>query len=1006
MRRDEGGGLMGRARLLARRGAAQRGLLALVLLLVAAVGAAVGATVASVQDAQTAIAREGLAGEGREAATLVVQTRLRPSESAAQAQDEAVRGTVRDLFAGAPYELRREVVPDTDSDDPFLRWTLAPDVAATGPEDLPVLAAGAQRLQPLLHDDEAVSERGVTVTGDLPERAAAARVAARAASAVTLVPLILLALVGVVAVAQVARLLAATREAEVRLLVARGASAAQVTAAATWEAAVVCALAAGVGVAGAGAWLAARGAPGGAGEAVGGVLGSAGAVAALAAVTLGVAAGLQARAAAAGRPAELSGRGRQAAAVGTVVLTLVAAGVTLWLLLRYGSPLVPTPDGGRTDPAAAAAPALALAAAAVVVVAALGPLSRGWAALASRSRGAVGVLIARQVARRLVVVAVPVALVVLAGGSVVLAATYAGTSERLRGDAAIVANGTDVRVVRADGAPVGADAVARLAGLDGALAAVPAMVVDADIDHRPVATLGLPAGPGTAGDVVRVPDGGTDPAATLSGLAGTSPFAAAPALPPGTEEVTLRVTGALTVGEVSATGPIGRELAWADLAEAARGDEFLAGALALLEGSEVALRVWLADAEGQVVPVEAGTLGYDLDGDGDPGTTDAGVLGPRASTHDLTIPLPPGLAAEGLDEGPRLVGLDVVAAGSESWVAQLDLRVDSLTADTGTGADPVVLDPADSLWAPASDLGPGDPGAAPEQAELGVSLALASRRPSVHRLLTSGAESDRVPVVVSRPLADLLDLEVGERTELPAGPVTLQGEVVRIVESVPGAGEAAAVLVDLDDLQAWFLNRVVSVPLPDQAWVGADAGTREGAGLRDLAAAVADVTQSGGPVVVTTSTVPPGRSDAAAPVRAAFGVAAAGAAVLAVVGVAAAAVASLRTRRPEVAVLRAVGVPPRTQGAGRAAELLAVGLAALVAGLVAGGALAAAVVPGLALETLTGVRVVPPVINAVAWSVVAVAGGLLVAGLGGVAVAIRARVVAQAHDAGYREEVR
>ncbi|MFC7877988.1 hypothetical protein, partial [Isoptericola sp. NPDC057391] len=388
---------MSRTRLLARRSGARRGLLVLVALLVATVAAALGTAVGAVRAAEADVVHEGLT-RGGVPAVVQVTTRLAPEADAA-AQDAALRRDVAALFAPVPYDLVREEVPDDDSDDPFVRWTLTPDVAATDTADLTVLAAGSDALLDTVLADDAVAVRGATVTGDLGERAADAADAAAAASAVALVPMLVLALAGGVAVAQVARLLAATRAGEVHLLVSRGASAAQLTAAAASEAAlvVVGGAAAGAGAGAGAAVLAGQGTP--AGSLAGALVPSAVATAAGALLVLVAVGGLQARAAAALRVADRSGRARRAAAWGTVALVLVAAGVTTWLLRRYGSPLVPTPDGGQTDPAAAAAPALVLAAAAVVAVALLGPLSRAWAAAAAGRPGPRG-RAARPVGRR------------------------------------------------------------------------------------------------------------------------------------------------------------------------------------------------------------------------------------------------------------------------------------------------------------------------------------------------------------------------------------------------------------------------------------------------------------------------------------------------------------------------------------------------------------------------------------------------------------------------------
>jgi ABC-type antimicrobial peptide transport system permease subunit len=142
------------------------------------------------------------------------------------------------------------------------------------------------------------------------------------------------------------------------------------------------------------------------------------------------------------------------------------------------------------------------------------------------------------------------------------------------------------------------------------------------------------------------------------------------------------------------------------------------------------------------------------------------------------------------------------------------------------------------------------------------------------------------------------------------------------------------------------------------------------------------------------------------PVRVSFWLAAAGATVLALAGVLAVAVATLRERRGEVIVLRAVGLGPVAQGRARAAELVAVGVVALAVGAVAGWAVARFTVGGLSAATLTGIDAVPP-----ARFVVETAGtGLvLVAALAGlvlVAIGVGGRVAAQARDTTYREEVR
>ncbi|HWV77549.1 MAG TPA: FtsX-like permease family protein [Isoptericola sp.] len=1006
---------MSRARLLARRSGARRGLLVLVALLVATVAAALGTAVGAVRTAETDIVHDGLT-RGGDPAVVAVTTRLAPEADAA-AQDAALRGDVEALFAPAPYELVREEVPDDDSDDPFVRWTLTPDVAATGTADLTVLATGADALLETVLADDAVAVRGATVTGDLGERAAAAAEAAAAAAAVALVPMLVLALAGAVSVGQVARLLAATRAAEVHLLVSRGASAGQLTAAGAAEATLVVLGGAAVGAGAAAAVLAAQGTPGG--VLAGTLAPSAVATAAGALLVLVAVGGLQARAAAALRVVDRSGRARRAATWGTVALVVVAAGVTTWLLRRYGSPLVPTPDGAQTDPAAAAAPALVLAAAAVVAVALLGPLSRAWAGATARRPGT-RVLAARQVARRLAVTAVPVVLVVVAAGSVVLASAYAGTGQQLRRAAATVAAGGDVRVVATKGTPGPA---ATYAALPGAAAAAPVRASEAVLDGVPLTTTGVP--PDRVAAVARGPHGQQGVDEIAAALDGTGPYADNPRLPAGTTGLSLHVTGQFFVVDEEATaeagtaGSGGEPASWDALVAATGPMASDRGGMLALEGSTVALTLWLADADGQLVPVGVEALDVDLDGDLDvdlDGDLDGGVdgeagqkhpIGPDERTLELRAEVPPApAAADGAPGSWTVVALDTQLPPSRSALTTLRLSVDELDATTDAGGTTAV-DVASVDWAPARD----DPRANAVfggREGSGLSLAIQADHeamPSPFRVMVGGSGRGPAPAVLSQDLAGLLDVAPGGTTELPLGEGgRLPVQVVGVVDVVPGSTHPGAAMVGLDAMQAASLRLAAVVPGARETWVRAAPG----ADVDRLAAAAEEAAGSvpvQGPVLVTTSSGEQG-SDAAGPVRQAFTVAALAAVALALVGVGAVSVAGVRERRGEVAVLRAVGLPPRAQGTSRATELAVVAAAALLAGLLAGWALAAATVPGLAAATLTGFAVVPVPAAAFAPAAALVPGVVLVVGLAAVALAVRAAVTGQARDGGYREEVR
>jgi ABC-type antimicrobial peptide transport system permease subunit len=117
-------------------------------------------------------------------------------------------------------------------------------------------------------------------------------------------------------------------------------------------------------------------------------------------------------------------------------------------------------------------------------------------------------------------------------------------------------------------------------------------------------------------------------------------------------------------------------------------------------------------------------------------------------------------------------------------------------------------------------------------------------------------------------------------------------------------------------------------------------------------------------------------------------------------------VATLRQRRGEVIVLRAVGLGPVVQARARSAELVSVGLVALTVGAAAGWWVARFVVGGLAAATLTGIDAAPPARFVLETGGTGLVLAAAVAGLVLVAAGVGARVAGQARDTTYREEVR
>ncbi|MBE1874213.1 FtsX-like permease family protein, partial [Myceligenerans pegani] len=676
-----------------------------------------------------------------------------------------------------------------------------------------------------------------------------------------------------------------------------------------------------------------------------------------------------------------------------VVLTLAAAAVCAQALARYGSPLVTTPSGTRTDPLAAAAPALLLVALAVAAMAVLGPATRAWAGLAARARGASGVLAARQVARRLVVYVVPVVLLALSGGAATLAGAYAGTARALSDDVSVLRNGADVRVVLPAGHEADAETRAAYAGADGVVTAMPVLTDEAHAGEIPLTLVAAPVA--DLGTVMRAPEGVSD----VGGLAAaTVPERPAIPLPGDARTVRLDVTAAVEATQLR------------------RIDGFEGEALGRVEeGMTYQATVLLVAPDGAAAQVGLPPMDLDLDGDGD-GTN---PVGDEPVTHELAARIPPSPEA-----GPwSVAAVDVAMPTDWSVETRNEVALDGLAVD----GSPVRLPDEWRVLSPTSGaLQPGGSGGGEEATGPVAEAELFGWNRAVPFRFLPGGSASPLPVVVTEHLARTLSLGVGDVLELSHRGVSADAEITATTDVVPGVLEPDVAVADAAALTAWRLGATAEPAVADEIWVaaggsggpgGASAGEPAGgpdgtgttavdttaAAVRETAAALRG--DDGAAATVST----PGYAvtvDAAAPVRVAFWLAAVGATALALVGVVVAAVAMLRQRRAEVIVLRAVGLGPTAQARARVTELVVVGAAAVVLGAVAGWGVARFAVGGLAQATLTGIDADVPTRFAVDGTGVAVVLGAALAGLGVVASLVGARVAAQARDTTYREEVR
>ncbi|MGD8149933.1 FtsX-like permease family protein [Ornithinimicrobium sp. Y1694] len=952
-------------------------------------------------------------------------------------------------------------------DTPLMRWTVQPDASRIQPGDLAHLASAAETLREDLRVDT-VNVRGVVADGDLAPTATAAATNLATASALGVIPLSVLVLVTMLAVVQLARLLATTREAQAGLLVARGATRTQVLVSTILEAAVVTVLGTALGALL--AWGVLQFVPAGDAQGPTilrvAVLTGIGLLIVLSAVAILQVRRLSA----AGQVTELSGRTRAATALATLILVIGAAAIAYWQLRRSGSPLVTAPDGTLgTDLVAGAAPALLLAAAAVVAMALLGPASRLIETLSRPTRAAAGHLAAAQVSRRLTVYAVPAVLTVLAVGATTVAGLYAGTSARLRDDLAAIAQGAPIKAdlippVATTEPGLVTPPPMTLADVPGIDRVSPVWV---DENGR-IADLQLPVTMSPVAQLAEVA-GGTDlvPVDALA-LPEAEAGSTGIAIPPGTRTVEITLDADLTISQetlqslqdsfdsyvAELTGesteedpqhvyvgdPIDREMA-EEVARSWIDSELERDAQEHTRRWEVEATFWdPASAQSSVtrstriemdipyVTVPEGapyTDGEIVPGGGSGTVTFTLPEGTEQHLQDLRLRIPtlpdnrftlaqPDLSlaiTARADDGTELLtgtqdwgSLEaatpdvvaereaVAAEEEEPWVEHHPDG--SMTMFSGTYV-PAELDTSTSTWSltgPSANVG-NEVTVAP-----GLTWIDQSSRPGDNPFPSArSAREIVVPVALTTQAAGAADLAVGDEAQIRAFGTQVRVEVAAVVPAIPGSLAPSAALVDRNAMALALAESDRALPYPQQIWATpqpdqADTAVGEIAGIRG----VSSVT---GPGSVTIT-------DATSAARLVFWVASAGAVLLAATGIAAVAATLLAGRRPEVAVLRALGMPPRAQGRSRALELGGVVVAAVLLGLAAGWAVSAGVVPALARSTTARDQIaldVPLLLEVGPWAALLGAGGLAVAA---VLLVQAGRVRHQALDNDYREEIR
>jgi hypothetical protein len=818
-------------------------------------------------------------------------------------------------------------------------WVAEPDTSDIPDGDLGPLAARITQEQQLILDSATLG--GLHVTTSLPTLLDGLASNLVVAHSLLLIGGLELLLLAVAALVLAVRLLAGERQTEAALFWARGGARWQLASLSAAEAVLLAVIAVGGGVA-AGGWLA-------------GLLAGAGPLRAAALRTSPVpaAAWWAATATAAACVAVMLGsalrppspgtawtrRGRQSATSGLaeagidVALVLVAA-LAVWELRRY-SAVTPSASGTLgVDPVLAVAPVLALAGGTAAVVRVLPMTARVCDRLAGRGRRLAVALACWQVSRQPLRQAGAALLVVLAVATGMLALSQHQSWLRSARDQAAFQAGAQVRV----DTPLPVSPAQA-----GAMAAAPQVR-----DAMPVAQLGYGnVGEALALDAARAarivllrPDLSPLPAAALFRL--ITPGAASPGVMIPGRPARVQLTASL--------GP------------------------ATLRLAPAAVTLSVQDADGDVYALPAGSLTADgrthgLIADITPTRTAVYPLRLLAVTLDYALPRAPtarralftvhGVAASAAASGPFGAPL---AAGPAlaGWTATVSSEtLAGLRQSPGSTVGRSLLPQAVSWRAAALSF---DPGYGQAYSPNGPSSPI----PGQLTLIAAMNQPPAIPGLATRAYLSAAGVTIGSIVPITVTGVSVAVRIVAAVTAFPTVSAAGGgVIVDLAALQDALAARSLG-PVPVSEWwlatagqplAGRPAGGHPPAGLPP--GAVVTV-----PGQIAASLL--GDPLSAAPQQALLAIAA-GAAVLGAAGFCVSIAASVRERRPQSALLSALGVSPAAQARHLCLEQLMLGVPSAVAGLAFGAVLAWLLVPAVTLTT-GAVPPVPPALTELAWS--------------------------------------
>jgi hypothetical protein len=909
-------------------------------------------------------------------------------------------------------------------------WVVIPDTARIPEGGLGAVAAGVQAQQRALQNP-AGPLGGLRVSTSLPAVLRGVASDLVVARSLILIGALELLILGGAALIAAARLLAERREAELSLLAARGGARWQLARNGAAEALILAALAAVAGTAAGGplAWLLARGSPlSPPGQRVSSTPAIVWLVLVAGAVlATGIALIPVLRPQLPGLARVRRGRGAvisRVARAGADVALIALAALAVWQLREYSTVARSAQGTLGVDPVLVVAPALALVAGTAVLLRLLPLAARAGDRLAPRRRTVPGALAIWQFSRRPIRQAGPALLVVLAVATGTLALSQHQTWVSSAQDQADFRAGAQVRVdTPLPASPAQARAIAAAPGVRAAMpvARIPedlgAQAVALDASQGPRTALlpaDLSAGPARALFARITPS--AVPGALLPGRQGRYVMTASlgPAslhLSPAT--VTAWVQDAdgdtypLTAGPFPADGRphrlplnLGRGVLFpARLVAVAVGYTIpvrplahdamftLTGIAAAGPGAAAsrltALRSTSPRTSAKAMSFRSTSLCAPSANAASPGTTASPATAHPAAPNPATSPratsaqatrrwaASPGTAARPATPhryprpgtSPRVAASGVrdsaagpaVLAGTElrgwSATASSPELVNLIQAAYGAAAHAVL--PHATSWRPA---GHGTQ-ALTFAAGSATQFTPAGRAPVPGQLLLAPAGLARavIPGIATHDYLAAGNLTVGSTVPLPVDGVTVGVKIVAAVSAFPTvSGPGGAIVMDLPALQD-ALASTGQPPVPVTEWW--------------LAANRPPPALPGGTTVTTRAGAAAGLlSDpvSATPQQALAGVAL-GAALLALAGFAASVAASASERRPDRAVLSALGVSRTAQAWQLCLEELLLSGPSAVVGLALGAAGVLLLAPSVTLTTSARTPV-PPVVTEFAWA--------------------------------------